>query len=487
MRAFHAERQATKDADVIAGLNVLRIINEPTAAAIAYGLHKKGATAKNLLVFDLGGGTFDVSIVTIRKRVFRGRAINGDTHLGGVDFDSRMVSYFAAEFKRIHNKDISGSPRALGRLRAACERAKRILSSTSETTIEIDCLYEGIDFFYTTARARFEQMNLDLFDRCMNLVKKCLQDGEMKKRDIHEVVLVGGSTRIPKVQQMLQDFFHGKPFCKRLNPDEAVAYGAAFHAAMLSGVKMDRELVLRDVTPLSLGIELNNGKMSMVIPKNTTLPTKKVKRLTTSSDKQRDVLFTVYEGQTPIAKDNFFLGEFSLHDIPPAPQGVPDFDVCFKIDANGTLSVSAEHVGTNNSNEITITNNSGRLSKQQLKRMLKEAEKYNAQDEERERASKALNDLESYVHFVRDIWAGCGKKIGEKDRRKMGDAIEQTMQWVEWNDLLADATKFEEKMKELKSICRPVIEKMHQWQDDDGAELSDTSSGVEIVEIVELD
>jgi len=437
--------------------------------------------------FDLGGGTFDVSLVTIHKRVFRGRAINGDTHLGGIDFDNRMVTYFANEFKRIHNKDISGSPRALGRLRAACERAKRVFSFASEATIEIDCLCEGIDFFYTITRARFEQMNLDLFDRCIKLVEKCLQDGKMKKRDIHEVVLIGGSTRIPKVQQMLQDFFPGKPLCKSLNPDEAVAYGAAFHAAMLSGVKRNRELVIRDVTPLSLGIELNNGKMCIVIPKNTTLPTKKLKTLTTSSDKQTDVLFTVYEGEKPIAKDNFFLGEFSLHDIPPAPKGVPDLDVYFKIDANGILTASVEHVGTNNRNEIAFTNHSGGLLKKQLKRMIEEAEKYNAQDEERERASKALNDLESYVYFVRNIWAGCGQKIGKKDKRKMRDAVELTAQWVERNDLLADATKFEEKLKELKSTCGPIIEKMQQWQDDDNGDASDTSSGVEIIEIVELD
>ncbi|VFQ89030.1 unnamed protein product [Cuscuta campestris] len=401
-----AQRRATKDAGVIAGLNVLRIINEPTAAAIAYGIDKKGSgsgdfASKNVLVFDLGGGTSDVSIVAMEKDAFEVKAVNGDTHLGGGDFNNRMVSHFVAEFERKHKKDISSNPMALGRLRAACEKAKRNLSSVTDTSVDIDCLYEGIDFSSTITRARFDQMNLDLFNACLDLVEKCLKDAKMGKVDIHDIVLVGGSTRISKVQYLLQDLFPGKKLCKSINPDEAVACGAAFHAASLTGACMgvNKDVVLVDVAPLSLGVAVFSGALSVVIPRNTPIPTKITKRnYTTVLDNQTSICEEVYEGEMPTAIDNHFLGSFNLYGIPPSPKGVPKVDVTFEIDDNGILTVSAELVGSDKRNQITITNHRGRLSKDEIDRMLKEAKEYKAQDAERKKASQARNALENYIH-----------------------------------------------------------------------------------------
>ncbi|KAL2893930.1 Heat shock cognate 70 kDa protein [Bienertia sinuspersici] len=484
-----AQRQATKDAGVIAGLNVMRIINEPTAAAIAYGLDKQVSSSdagKNVLVFDLGGGTFDVSVVKIKKDVFEVKAVSGDTHLGGRDFDNRMLNHLVSEFKRKHNKDISANPRALGRLRAACEKVKRLLSSTAETSVEIDCLYEGIDFSCSITRARFEKMNMDLFHDCLFPVEKCLKDAKMEKSEIHDIVLVGGSTRIPKVQQLLQDFFEGKELCKSINPDEAVAYGASFHAAILAGVGSAKNPILMDVAPLSLGVSLYYGDMRVIIPRNTAIPTQIIDRqLSTAVDNQVSVRFAVYEGENPIANQNNLLGEFFLYNIPPAPRGTLRFDVCFNIDVNGILTVSAELVGTDNKGKITISNHSGRLSKEEIDKMVKAAEKYKAEDEERKKAINLKNKLENYVYEVKGSLRGFAKRINIKDKRKMGDAIEHTAQWLEWNHLLAEACKFEEKMEELKSVCEPIIAKMNQQKDD--STKKDVNRASPKIEIIELD
>ncbi|XP_021719364.1 heat shock 70 kDa protein 18-like [Chenopodium quinoa] len=480
-----AQRQATKDAGVIAGLNVMRIINEPTAAAIAYGLDRQGTSSdvtKNILVFDLGGGTFDVSLVAIKKGVFEVKAVSGDTHLGGRDFDNRLLSHFIAEFERKHKKDLSDNRRAVGRLRAACEKAKRLLSSTTETTIEIDCLFEAVDFSCSITRARFEKMNMDLFQDCMLPVQMCLRDAKMEKSEIHDVVLVGGSTRIPKIQQLLQDFFDGKELCKSINPDEAVACGAAFHAAILAGVGSNKNSVLVDVTPLSLGMQLYFGNMKVIIPRNTSVPTKMISRVSTAVDYQKTVQFPVYEGERPIANENNLLGQFSLH-IPPAPQGVPQFDVCFNIDVDGILTVSAELVGTNNKDQITIANHSGRLSKESIGKMMKSAQKYKAEDEERKKAAMVKNKLENYIYEVKGTLRGSGTKMNNKDKRKVGDAIEKITQWLEWNYLLAEAVKFEEKIEELKSICKPMFAKMHQQEDG----TPKATRGCSKIEIIELD
>ncbi|KAL3010709.1 hypothetical protein AAZX31_07G158500 [Glycine max] len=451
-----SQRKATIDAGSIAGLNVMRIINEPTAAAIAYGLDKRTNCVgeRSIFIFDLGGGTFDVSLLIIKDKVFRVKATAGNTHLGGEDFDNRMVNYFVQEFKRKNKVDISGNARALRRLRSACERAKRILSYAVTTNIEVDALFQGIDFCSSITRAKFEEINMELFEECMETVDRCLSDANMDKSSVHDVVLVGGSSRIPKVQELLQDFFNGKILCKSINPDEAVAYGAAVQAALLSkGIVNVPDLVLLDITPLSLGISLKGDLMSVVIPRNTTIPVKTTETYSTAVDNQSAVLIEVYEGERTRASDNNLLGFFRLSGIPPVPRNHLVY-ICFAIDENGILSVSAEEKSTGNKNEITITNDKERLSTKEIKRMIQEAEYYQAEDKKFLRKAKAMNDLDCYVYKIKNALKqkDISSKLCSKEKEDVSSAITRATDLLEGNNQQDDIAVFEDNLKELESI-----------------------------------
>ncbi|CAH1446017.1 unnamed protein product [Lactuca virosa] len=452
------QRQATKDAGAIAGLNVIRIINEPTAAAIAYGLDNKSDITRKItvLVFDLGGGTFDVSLLTIAKGgTIEVKAVGGDTHLGGEDFDNRMVDHCVREFKRRWNKDLTGNKRALGRLRCACEKTKRILSCSIQTSIEIDGLHEGIDFSMKFSRAKFEELNMSFFDKCIATVNACLSDAKMKKSCVKKVILVGGSTRIPKVQSMLQELFNGKELCKSLNPDEAVAYGAAVMASKLSGNsdKRFRDLILLDVTPLSIGEETKGEVFSVVIPWNTPIPTKKSKEFQTCHDNQSHTTIRVYQGERARSKDNHLLGKYTLSGLPPAPKGITTFRNSYEIDNNGILTVTSEILSTRKRKRVTITNENGRLSKEEIERMIEDADKYKQEDQEYMKKAAAPNALDDCIYDIKNMI----KSMEHGERlMKMKKAVDYTTNWLDHNQ--APSLDELQHMKEhLEAVCMPTF------------------------------
>jgi len=461
-----AQRQATKDAGIIAGLNVMRIINEPTAAAIAYGMDKDKEGEKNILVFDLGGGTFDVSLLTIDSGVFEVVATNGDTHLGGEDFDQRVMDHFMKLYKKKTGKDVRKDNRAVQKLRREVEKAKRALSSTHSARIEIESFFDGEDFSETLTRAKFEELNNDLFRGTLKPVQKVLEDGEMKKNEIDEIVLVGGSTRIPKIQQLVKEYFNGKEPSKGINPDEAVAYGAAVQAGVLSG-EDNVDVVLLDVCPLTLGIETVGGVMTKLIARNSVVPTKKSQIFSTAADNQQTVTIQVYEGERPMTKDNHILGKFDLTGIPPAARGVPQLEVTFEIDVNGILRVSAEDKGTGNKEKIEIKNDANRLSPEDVERMIKDAEMFAEEDAKVAARATAKNELEQYAYSLKnqlsdDSDKGLGGKLDDEEKETINTGIEETIEWLDENGETAEADEIKEMKEKLEKIVQPIISKMYE-------------------------
>jgi len=459
-----AQRLATKDAGAISGLNVIRIVNEPTAAAIAYGLDKKGE--ENIVVFDLGGGTFDVSVLSIDQGVFEVVATSGDTHLGGEDFDQRVLDYFIKLIQKKYNKDLSKDKSAIQKLKREVEKGKRALSNVHEVKIEVEDLLDGEEFSEVLTRARFEELNADLFKKTLIPVETAMDDAGLKKTDIHEIVLVGGSTRIPKVQKLIKDFFNGKEPNRGINPDEAVAYGAAVQGGVLCGADEGAEtsLLLIDRTPLTLGIETVGGVMTKIIPRGTVIPTKKSQVFTTYQDQQQTVTISIFEGERPMVKDNHMLGKFDLNGIPPAPRGVPQIEVTFEIDANSILKVGAQDKGTGKGENLVITNDQGRLSQEDIDRMISEAEKFADQDKIAKERIDAKNAFESYIYSMKNTIEDPEKlanKISEEDKSAIKDAVSESQTWLDSNQQGAKE-EFEEHQKKLEAVCNPIISKAYQ-------------------------